>query len=49
MTRVLIVGGGIAGPVAAMALQRAGIQAVVYGAAASQVTAEFVHDPVAAA
>jgi 2-polyprenyl-6-methoxyphenol hydroxylase-like FAD-dependent oxidoreductase len=32
MTRVLIVGGGIAGPVAAMALQRAGIQAVVYEA-----------------
>ena len=29
MTRVLIVGGGVAGPVAAMALQRAGIQAVV--------------------
>jgi FAD-dependent urate hydroxylase len=32
MARVLIVGGGIAGPVAAMALQRAGIQAVVYEA-----------------
>jgi FAD-dependent urate hydroxylase len=32
MTRVLIVGGGIAGPVTAMALQRAGIQAVVYEA-----------------
>jgi FAD-dependent urate hydroxylase len=32
MTRVLIVGGGIAGPVTAMALQRAGIQAVIYEA-----------------
>src|SRR5215207_1830472 len=32
MTRVLIVGGGIAGPVTAMALQRGGIQAVVYEA-----------------
>jgi FAD-dependent urate hydroxylase len=30
MTRVLIVGGGVAGPVTAMALQRAGIDAVVY-------------------
>src|SRR5215218_995196 len=32
MTRVLIIGGGVAGPVTAMALQRAGIQAVVYEA-----------------
>jgi 2-polyprenyl-6-methoxyphenol hydroxylase-like FAD-dependent oxidoreductase len=32
MTRVLIIGGGVAGPVAAMALQRAGIDAVVYEA-----------------
>jgi 2-polyprenyl-6-methoxyphenol hydroxylase-like FAD-dependent oxidoreductase len=32
MRRALIVGGGIAGPVAAMALQRAGIDAVVYEA-----------------
>jgi FAD-dependent urate hydroxylase len=32
MARVLIVGGGVAGPVAAMALQRAGIDAVVYEA-----------------
>lgn len=32
MTRALIVGGGVAGPVAAMALQRAGIEAVVYKA-----------------
>ena len=32
MTRALIIGGGVAGPVAAMALQRAGIQAVVYEA-----------------
>jgi FAD-dependent urate hydroxylase len=32
MTRVLIVGGGVAGPVTAMALQRAGIDAVVYQA-----------------
>jgi FAD-dependent urate hydroxylase len=32
MTRVLIVGGGIAGPVTAMGLQRAGIGAVVYEA-----------------
>jgi len=31
--RALIVGGGIGGPVAAMALERAGIQAVVYEAA----------------
>jgi FAD-dependent urate hydroxylase len=30
MTRALIIGGGIAGPVAAMALQRAGIDAVIY-------------------
>jgi 2-polyprenyl-6-methoxyphenol hydroxylase-like FAD-dependent oxidoreductase len=49
MTRVLIVGGGVAGQVAAMALQRVGIRAVVYEADAAQVTAEFVHDPVAAA
>ena len=33
MTRALIIGGGIAGPVAAMALQRAGIQATIYEAA----------------
>jgi len=32
MTRVLIIGGGVAGPVTAMALQRAGIDAVVYEA-----------------
>jgi FAD-dependent urate hydroxylase len=32
MTRVLIVGAGVAGPVAAMALQRAGIDAVIYEA-----------------
>ena len=30
MTRALIIGGGIAGPVAAMALQRAGIESVIY-------------------
>ena len=32
MRRALIVGGGIAGPVAAMALQRAGVDVVVYEA-----------------
>jgi FAD-dependent urate hydroxylase len=32
MTKALIIGGGVAGPVAAMALQRAGIEAVVYEA-----------------
>jgi FAD-dependent urate hydroxylase len=32
MTRVLIVGAGVAGPVTAMALQRAGIDAVIYEA-----------------
>jgi 2-polyprenyl-6-methoxyphenol hydroxylase-like FAD-dependent oxidoreductase len=32
MTRALIIGGGVAGPVTAMALQRAGIDAVVYEA-----------------
>jgi len=32
MTRALVVGGGVAGPVTAMALQRAGIDAVVYEA-----------------
>jgi FAD-dependent urate hydroxylase len=32
LTRALIIGGGVAGPVAAMALQRAGIDAVVYEA-----------------
>ena len=32
MTRALIIGGGIAGPVAAMALQRVGIEAVVFEA-----------------
>jgi FAD-dependent urate hydroxylase len=32
MTKALIIGGGIAGPVTAMALQRAGIDAVVYEA-----------------
>jgi FAD-dependent urate hydroxylase len=31
--RALIIGGGIGGPVAAMALQRAGIKATVYEAA----------------
>ncbi|HEV2744431.1 MAG TPA: NAD(P)-binding protein, partial [Rubrobacter sp.] len=30
--RALIVGGGIAGPVAAIALRRAGVEAVVYEA-----------------
>jgi FAD-dependent urate hydroxylase len=30
MTRALIIGGGIAGPVAAMALQRAGIESTIY-------------------
>src|SRR5215207_3512174 len=35
MTRVLIIGGGVAGPVTAMALQRAGIEAVVYEAHAA--------------
>jgi 2-polyprenyl-6-methoxyphenol hydroxylase-like FAD-dependent oxidoreductase len=32
MTHALIIGGGIAGPVTAMALQRAGIASVVYEA-----------------
>jgi glycine/D-amino acid oxidase-like deaminating enzyme len=32
MTKALIIGGGVAGPVAAMALQRAGIEAVLYEA-----------------
>ena len=32
MTEALIVGGGVAGPATAMALQRAGIDAVVYEA-----------------
>ena len=32
MARARIIGGGVAGPVAAMALQRAGIDAVVYEA-----------------
>ncbi len=32
MTRALVVGGGVAGPVAAMALQKAGIEAVVHEA-----------------
>ena len=32
MTKALIAGGGIAGPVTAMALQRAGVEAVVYEA-----------------
>jgi FAD-dependent urate hydroxylase len=40
MTRALIIGGGVAGPVTAMALQRAGIDAVVYEAYAP--TAEEV-------
>lgn len=30
MTKALIIGGGIAGPVAAMALQRAGIESAIY-------------------
>lgn len=30
MTTALIIGGGVAGPVAAMALQRAGIDATIY-------------------
>ena len=32
MARVLIIGGGVAGPVTAMALQRAGIEPVIYEA-----------------
>ncbi len=32
MTKALIIGGGIAGPVTAVALQRAGIESVVYEA-----------------
>jgi FAD-dependent urate hydroxylase len=40
MTRTLIIGGGVAGPVAAMALARASIDAVVYEAHAP--TAEEV-------
>jgi 2-polyprenyl-6-methoxyphenol hydroxylase-like FAD-dependent oxidoreductase len=32
MTKALIIGGGIAGPVTAMALQRAGIESTVYEA-----------------
>ena len=32
MTKALIIGGGIAGPVAAMALQKAGIEATVFEA-----------------
>lgn len=32
MTHALIIGGGIAGPVTAIALQRAGIESVVYEA-----------------
>lgn len=32
MSKALIIGGGVAGPVAAMALQRAGIEAVIYEA-----------------
>jgi glycine/D-amino acid oxidase-like deaminating enzyme len=32
MTKALIIGGGVTGPVAAMALQRAGIEAVLYEA-----------------
>jgi cation diffusion facilitator CzcD-associated flavoprotein CzcO len=31
-SKTLVIGGGIGGPVAAMALQRAGIQAIVYEA-----------------
>ena len=30
MTRALIIGGGVSGPVTAMALQRAGLDSVVY-------------------
>ncbi len=30
MTKALIIGGGIAGPVTAMALQRAGIDSIIY-------------------
>jgi FAD-dependent urate hydroxylase len=40
MTRVLIVGGGVAGPVTAMALRRAGIDAVVYEAYAPSTSDE---------
>jgi len=32
MRKALIIGGGVAGPVAAMALQRAGFEAIVYEA-----------------
>jgi len=32
MRKALIIGGGVAGPVAAMALQRAGLEAIVYEA-----------------
>ena len=32
MTRALVIGGGVAGPVAAMALQKAGIDATVHEA-----------------
>jgi 2-polyprenyl-6-methoxyphenol hydroxylase-like FAD-dependent oxidoreductase len=32
MTRALIIGGGIAGPTTAMALQRVGLEAVLYEA-----------------
>ena len=30
MTRALIIGGGVSGPVTAMALQRAGVESIVY-------------------
>jgi 2-polyprenyl-6-methoxyphenol hydroxylase-like FAD-dependent oxidoreductase len=32
MRKALIIGGGVAGPVAAMSLQRAGLEAIVYEA-----------------
>jgi len=39
MTKALIIGGGIAGPVTAMALQRAGIDSVIYEARAPEESA----------
>jgi 2-polyprenyl-6-methoxyphenol hydroxylase-like FAD-dependent oxidoreductase len=39
MTKALIIGGGIAGPVTAMALQRAGIDSIIYEARAPEETA----------
>src|SRR5262249_48886566 len=44
--RALIVGGGVCGPVAAMALQRAGIEAVVYEAQPPAAAAGGSYPPV---